>query len=168
MNNNKYKKIKLVLTDVDGVLTDGGRYYTSRSEYIKKFHVRDGMGVNILLRNNIKTGIITKEKSKIVEKWAQEMNISFVKMGIQEKEKELDKICKTYSLDKSEIAYIGDDVNDILILKNVGVSACPCDGVSLVKKVVDYVCSNKGGHGAYREFCDQILKAKFGKKIIWY
>ena len=72
---SKCKKIKLVLTDVDGVLTDGGRYYSEKGEIVKRFHVRDGMGINILLRNGIKTAIITKENSKIVKKWAKEMNI---------------------------------------------------------------------------------------------
>ena len=74
----KCKKIKLLLTDVDGVLTDGGRYYSKEGEVLKKFHVRDGMGVNILLRNNIKTIILTKEKSMITKKWAKDMNISQV------------------------------------------------------------------------------------------
>ena len=75
---NRCKKIKIVLTDVDGVLTDGGRYYSEKGEVLKKFHVRDGMGVNILLRNGIKTVIITKENSKIVKKWAKDMNVTKV------------------------------------------------------------------------------------------
>ena len=79
---NRCKKIKIVLTDVDGVLTDGGRYYSKKGEVLKKFHVRDGMGVNILLRNNIKTIIITKENSKVVKCWAKAMNVSKVFSGI--------------------------------------------------------------------------------------
>ena len=99
-NNNKQKckNIKLVLTDVDGVLTDGGRHYSEKGEILKKFHVRDGMGVNILLRNNIKTIILTKEKSKIVRKWAKEMNISQVYGGIIKKELLLTEICKKYGV----------------------------------------------------------------------
>ena len=81
----KSKAIKLVLTDVDGVLTDGGRYYSEKGEYIKKFHVRDGMGINLLLRNKIKTVIITKERSKIVRKWAKEMNVTAVYEGAAKK-----------------------------------------------------------------------------------
>ena len=80
---SKCKKIKLVLTDVDGVLTDGGRYYSEKGEIVKRFHVRDGMGINILLRNGIKTAIITKENSKIVKKWAKEMNVSKTYSGIK-------------------------------------------------------------------------------------
>ena len=82
----KCKQIKIILTDVDGVLTDGGRYYSDRGEILKKFHVRDGMGVNILLRNNIKTIILTKEKSMITKKWAKEMNVTHVMSGIIKKE----------------------------------------------------------------------------------
>ena len=80
---NKCKKIKIILTDVDGVLTDGGRYYSEKGEILKKFHVRDGMGVNLLLRNNIKTVIITKEKSSIVKYWSDEINISKLFMEIK-------------------------------------------------------------------------------------
>jgi 3-deoxy-D-manno-octulosonate 8-phosphate phosphatase (KDO 8-P phosphatase) len=162
------KKIKLVLTDVDGVLTDSGRYYSDSGEILKKFHTRDGMGVNILLRNNIQTGIITKEDSKIVKTWAKDMNISFIKTGIKKKELELEKICDKYSLKKEEIAYIGDDVNDLLLLKKVGFSGCPFDGIESIKKIVNYVCKNKGGHGSFREFSEIILKNNFGKKVFWY
>lgn len=168
MMNNKIKKLKLILTDVDGVLTDGSLYFTKSGEYLKKFNIKDGMGVNILLRNNIPTGIITKERSKIVETWAKQMNISFIKMGVKQKEKTLDTICKKHSLKKSEVAYIGDDVNDLLILNNVGFSACPSDAVKVVKDNVHYICKNKCGDGAFRELCDVILKIKFGKKTILY
>ncbi len=168
MMNNKIKKLKLILTDVDGVLTDGSLYFTRNGEYLKKFNIKDGMGVNILLRNNIPTGIVTKDRSKIVERWAKEMNIFFIKMGVKQKEKALDMICKKFSLKKSEVAYIGDDVNDLSILNKVGVSACPSDSVKAVKDTVNYICKNRSGDGAFREFCDLILKIKFGKKTILY
>ena len=90
----KCKKIKIILTDVDGVLTDGGRYYSEKGEILKKFHVRDGMGVNILLRNSIKTIIVTKENSKITKKWAKDMNVTKVISGSIKKEAELSKICQ--------------------------------------------------------------------------
>ena len=102
----KCKKIKLLLTDVDGVLTDGGRYYSKEGEVLKKFHVRDGMGVNILLRNNIRTVILTKEKSMITKKWAKEMNITHVFNGVVKKESILFKICKNFRVSPREIAYI--------------------------------------------------------------
>ena len=99
---NKCKNIKIILTDVDGVLTDGGRYYSEKGETLKKFHVRDGMGVNILLRNGIKTIIVTKENSKITKKWAKEMNVTKVISGSIKKEAELSKICQEFNVSKKE------------------------------------------------------------------
>jgi YrbI family 3-deoxy-D-manno-octulosonate 8-phosphate phosphatase len=164
----KCKKIKLVLTDVDGVLTDGGRYFSEKGEIVKKFHVRDGMGINILLRNGIQTAIVTKENSKIVKKWAKEMNVSKIYSGIKNKEKELEKICKYYKVLPSEIAFIGDDVNDIELMKKVGFSATPFDGILQAKKIVNYVCKASGGNGVLREMIDLILEEKFSNKTNWY
>lgn len=154
----KCKKIKLVITDVDGVLTDGGRYYSDNKEIFKRFHVRDGMGVNLLLRNGIKTIIITKEISKIVKFWAKEMNIFKIYSGIKIKENELEKICKFYKILSSEIAFIGDDVNDIELLKLVGFSATPNDGILEVQAIVDYICKKNGGSGVFREIADILLR----------
>lgn len=164
----KFSKIDLVLTDVDGVLTDGGRYYTESGENFKKFHTRDGMGVNILLRNKIKTIIITKEKSKIVSKWAKNMNIEKVFDGIKIKEDLLNKICNEYGVKTHQIAYVGDDVNDLGLLKLVGLSACPNDSSQIIKKEVDYICENIGGNTAFREIADKIILSKFPKKQKWY
>lgn len=164
----KCKKITLVITDVDGVLTDGGRYFSEKGEIMKRFHVQDGMGANILLRNNIKTIILTKEKSKIVQKWGKSMNFSQIIQGSRIKENELAKICKKFHVTTDQIAYIGDDVNDVNLLKLVGFSATPCNGNYLVKKNVDYVCKLDGGEGAFREICDLILSIKFPKKNKWY
>ena len=165
---NKCKKIKLVLTDVDGVLTDGGRYYSEKGEIMKKFHVRDGMGINILLRNGISTVIVTKENSKIVKKWAKEMNVSKTYSGIKNKEKELEKICKFYKILPDEVAFIGDDVNDIELMKKVGFSVTPSDGILQAKKIANYVCTTSGGNGALREMIDLILKEKFADKTNFY
>ena len=164
----KCKKIKLVITDVDGVLTDGGRYYSDKGEIIKKFHVRDGMGINILLRNNIKTVILSKENSPIVKKWAKDVNVSKLYLGIKHKEKKLSDICKDFSLKKDEIAFIGDDVNDVELLSLVGFSATPKDGNIYAKKIVDYRCNLEGGQGTFREISDLILSIQFPKKAVWY
>ena len=160
----KCKKIKLLLTDVDGVLTDGGRYYSKEGEVLKKFHVRDGMGVNILLRNNIKTIILTKEKSMITKKWAKDMNISQVYSGFTKKELALTQICKKYKVSLKEIAFIGDDTNDLEALKKVAFSAVPNDAVVQVKKIADYICKASGGKGCFREISDLILLSKFSHK----
>ena len=161
-------RIKLVATDVDGVLTDGGRYYSENGEKIKKFHVRDGMGVNILLRNGIKTIIITKENSKIVKKWAKDMNITKVYSNAVKKEVLIEQITKEFSIKPSELAFIGDDVNDVNIAKKIGLSATPKDGVKMMQQNVHYICKLSGGMGTFREFADLILSKKFNKKTKWY
>ncbi len=165
---NKCKKIKIVLTDVDGVLNDGGRYYSEKGEVLRKFHVRDGMGINLLLRNDIKTIIVTKENSKIVKYWAKVMNVSKVYSGIKTKEDKLKTICKTYNVKPIEIAFIGDDVNDIELMKKVGFSATPFDGNPQAVKIAHYVCKTSGGNGVLREIVDMILKEKFPDKTKWY
>jgi len=164
----KAKKIKIVLTDVDGVLSDGGRYYSKNGEIVKRFDTRDGMGVNVLLRNNIKTVIVTKETSPIVKKWAKDMNITYVYNGVTKKELILTKVCKTFNVSPSEVAYIGDDINDIGLMKKVGFSATPKNSDFSTKKVTDYICKNNGGQSAFREFSDMILYSKFPDKKIWY
>jgi YrbI family 3-deoxy-D-manno-octulosonate 8-phosphate phosphatase len=154
---NKCKKIKIVLTDVDGVLTDGGMYYTKEGDIMKKFHARDGMGVTLLKNQNISTIIITKEKTLMVKQWAKKMKIYHLYDGIKQKEKMVSIICKKYNVKPEELAYIGDDVNDINLLKMVGFSATPSDGVLEVKKLCHYICKSNGGNGAFREVCDLIL-----------
>lgn len=154
------KKIKLVLTDVDGVLTDGGMYYTKNGDIMKKFHARDGMGVTILRKNNIPTIIVTKEKNAIVKKWAEKMKINKTYQGVLQKDKILEKVCKNFKINSDEVAYIGDDINDIPLLKIVGFAVTPKDGNSSVKKIAHYVCSCNGGEGALREMAELILLNK--------
>jgi 3-deoxy-D-manno-octulosonate 8-phosphate phosphatase (KDO 8-P phosphatase) len=152
------KNIKILLTDVDCVLTDGGMYYTSNGDVMKKFHTRDGMGVNMLRRKGIPTIIVTKEKTPMVKKWAKKMNIEHVYDGIQQKETILKIISKKYNVKNSEIGYIGDDINDIELLKLVGFSATPHDGISEAQKIVHYICKKNGGEGAFREISDILLR----------
>jgi len=159
----KCKKIKLVLSDIDGVLTDGGMYYSASGEQLKKFNTKDGMGVELLLKNKIKTVFITKEKSKISIKRAKKLN-SKIYTGIIQKENLLPNICLQFKVTKNEIAYIGDDINDLEIMKAVGVSAAPRDASEYVKKNANYVCKLQGGHGAFREIADFILSAKFSHR----
>lgn len=154
----KAKKIKLVLTDNDGVLTDTGVYYSENGEELKRFSIRDGMGV-VRLRKlcGIDTGIITGERSGSVQKRAEKLKISHLYLGIDDKSAELEKILFNYSLLPENIAYIGDDVNDIEIIKKAGFSACPNDAMDDVKSLVNYICEKKGGNGAFREFAELII-----------
>ena len=158
--NSKLKKIRLVLTDVDGVLTDGCMYYAESGEFMKKFNTRDSMGMELLLQHKIKTVFVTRENSKIVEKRVKKIAIVDLYSGIFDKKKILTKILTKYDVKKDEVAYIGDDINDIEIMKLVGFSATPSDGNFEVKKISDYICTNKGGEGAFREMADLILKLK--------
>ena len=158
----KSKKIKVVLTDVDGVLTDGGMYYSNKGDIMKKFHTRDGMGVTLLRKNNIPTVIVTKEKNEIIKQWSKKMKIDKLLMGVLKKEDVLEKICKNYNIKSSEVCYIGDDINDLGLLKLVGFSATPSDGILEAQKICDYVCKNKGGRGVFREIADMIL---FSQKV---
>ena len=156
----KLRNIKIILSDIDGVLTDGGMYYSTNGEMLKKFNTRDGMGVEILRNNNIPVIIMTREKSKIVISRAKKLLISDVNVGIKKKETLLPKICKKYQINKENIAYIGDDINDLEILKQVGFSASPSDGITIIKKESDYICKAKGGEGVLREVADLIISYK--------
>lgn len=154
------KKIKLVITDVDGVLTDGGMYYSNKGEIMKKFNTKDGMGVELLLKNNIKTILMTKENSIIVKKRGKKMNVAATYVNINNKEQELEKICKKFDVKTNEIAYIGDDLNDYKIMKLVGFSATPANGISQLKKIVNFTSNINGGDGVFRDVSDMILFAK--------
>jgi len=156
--SKKCKRIKIILTDVDGVLTDGGMYYSSKGDIMKKFHARDGMGVTLLNKNGIPTIIVTKEQTEIVRQWSKKMKVKELLDGVKNKELVLEKICKKYRILSDEVAYIGDDINDIDLLKNVGFSACPKDGMENVKKICNYTCKKEGGNGAFRELVELILK----------
>ena len=156
----KCSQIKLVITDVDGVLTDGGMYYSKNGEILKKFNTRDGMAVELLRNNKIPVVIITGEKSQIVLSRAKKLLIKDAFIGIKKKELLLPKICKKYKIKEDNIAYIGDDINDLKILQQVGFSASPKDGMSVIKKKSNYVCKVKGGEGVLREVADMIISFK--------
>jgi YrbI family 3-deoxy-D-manno-octulosonate 8-phosphate phosphatase len=160
----KIKGIKLVLTDVDGVLTDGGMYYTKNGDNMKKFFVRDGMGVTLLRKNNIPTIIVTKEKNVIIKKWATAMKIEKLFQGIIEKENILKTVCDDFKVSSKEVSYIGDDINDLGLLNKVGFSVCPKDSALIVQNNCDYICENEGGRGAFRELADIILSQKINIK----
>jgi len=151
------KKVKLFAMDVDGVLTDGGMYYSKEGEVLKKFNTKDGMGIELLRKNNIIPAIITKEESKIVLRRAEKLKINEVYIGIKNKLKIIEKLKEKYNLRYENIAYIGDDINDLPVLKKVGLSFAPNDAISEIKEIVKHVTIKKGGEGALREAIDFIL-----------
>jgi len=154
------KKIKLFAIDVDGVLTDGGMYYSKEGEVLKKFNTKDGMGIELLRKNKIIPVIITKEDSKIVLKRAEKLKIKEVYIGVKDKLKILEKLKMKYNLEYKNIAYIGDDINDLPVLKKVGLSFTPNDAVPEIKQSVTYITLKSGGDGALREAVDFILARK--------
>jgi len=153
------KKVKCVLTDSDGVLTDGGMYYSEHGDELKKFNTKDGMGFKLLREAGIITGIITGE---IVRRRAQKMKVNEVYLGIQDKMKILNEISTKYNLKYEEIAYIGDDINDLEVIKTVGLGCTVNDGMQCVKDVAKIITKSKGGEGAVREVVETILNARNG------
>ncbi len=147
-----FKNIKMLITDVDGVMTDCGMYYSQKNDELKKFNTRDGMGIQLLQENGIKVAIITKERTQIVNQRAKKLKIEELYQGIDNKLDVLEEIKKKYSLDYTEIAYIGDDINDIPVLEKVGLSFCPNDAVDDVKNICKVIAKEKGGNGVVREF----------------
>lgn len=157
---SKVKDIKLFLTDVDGVLTDAGMYYSESGDELKKFNTHDGMGLQILMKNGIKTGIITSENTKIVENRAKKLKVDFLYQGKRDggKLSAAKEICEKEGLTLKEVAYIGDDVNCFDLLSNVGLAACPADAVATIKSIPNIkILDTRGGEGAVREFIEYIL-----------
>lgn len=154
------KNIKLVITDIDGVLTDGGLYYTAEGLTFKRFYVRDGMGVVLLRKAGIETAIISGDNADLIQTRANKLKINLCYLGIEDKSVALNEIMQQRNLKKDEIAFIGDDVNDLVLLPLVGFKAAPADAHKSLLNKVDYICQNKGGYGAFRELVDLILEAK--------
>jgi N-acylneuraminate cytidylyltransferase len=157
---DRLKDIKLLVMDVDGVLTDAGMYYSEQGEELKKFNTRDGKGVEILRHAGIKTAIITGEDTEIVSRRGKKLKIDAVCQGITDKGKELQDLARAMGVELREVAYIGDDINDIEAMSIAGFSACPVDAVPQVTGMVDYICRTEGGKGCVREMADLIIKAQ--------
>lgn len=153
--------IRLLLTDCDGVLTDAGVYYSAAGEELKRFSLRDGMGVERLRElARVETGIITGEHSLIVARRAEKLRIEELHLGIKNKKALLTGILGRRGLRPDEVAYIGDDTNDEAAMRSVGLSACPADAAEDILSIADYICRKPGGHGAFREFAELIIRAK--------
>jgi YrbI family 3-deoxy-D-manno-octulosonate 8-phosphate phosphatase len=157
----KLEKIKIVLTDNDGVLTDTGVYFSKDGEEFKRFSIRDGMGVERLRKYaGVETIIITGEESGSVRSRAEKLRIKEYYLGAKKKEVLLPEIMQRNNVTIEEIAFIGDDSNDVELMKLVGFKATPADGMSFIREMVDYVCENKGGNGAFREVAEIIIAFK--------
>lgn len=154
------KRVRLVLTDCDGVLTDAGVYYSAKGEMLKRFSIRDGMGVKLLRKAGIETAIITGEKSENVRRRGEKLQLKHMYLGFDDKAEHLPTVLEETGCTIDEVAYIGDDINDLDCIRTIGelgLTAAPADALPSVSAAVHYRCKKSGGAGAFREFADWIL-----------
>jgi 3-deoxy-D-manno-octulosonate 8-phosphate phosphatase (KDO 8-P phosphatase) len=156
----KIKHIRLLVLDVDGVMTDGRIIMDHEGHEIKNFDVKDGHGIKVLMRYGVDVILVTGRRSAVAEHRARDLGIGEIHQGVTNKLEIADTILRNRSLNYEHMAFVGDDIVDIPVLKRAGFSAAVDDAVLDVKKCVDYVTVNKGGRGAVREVCELILKAK--------
>lgn len=154
------KNIKLIVLDVDGTMTDGKIYIDNNGVESKSFNVKDGFAIVNAMKYGIKFAIITGRSSKVVEKRAEELKIEELYQGVENKLEILEKILSKYNITYKETAYMGDDLNDISVMKRVGFSAAPADCVEAVSDIVNFKSKYRGGEGAIREFIEYIFDEK--------
>lgn len=156
-------RIALVLTDSDGVLTDTGVYYGPEGEALKRFSIRDGVGVERLRAAGIETAILTGENSPSVRRRAEKLQMRFLYLGVKDKAGHLKAICQETGFSPEQIAFIGDDMNDYGIIREltpVALTGAPSDAIPAIAGAVTYRCRERGGYGAFREFADWILSLR--------
>jgi 3-deoxy-D-manno-octulosonate 8-phosphate phosphatase (KDO 8-P phosphatase) len=158
---DRARRIRLLLTDCDGVLTDGTVYYGAEGEVLKRFHIRDGMGVERLRTiAQVDVGIVTGEQSPSLRQRAAKLGIDELHFGVRNKEAVFDEIATQRGLGPEEIAYVGDDVNDVGVMRLVGLAACPADATPFAKAAAHLVCQTPGGAGVLREVAELIIAAR--------
>ncbi len=150
-------KLALVLTDVDGVLTDGGMYYGNSGEESKRFNTLDGMAFELARNAGLRTGIVTGESTDLVARRAAKIGADFVYQGIRDKLPVVERLCAELGIGLQQVAYVGDDLGDLEVLRAVGLAACPSTAVAAVRDVVHYVCERAGGQGCLREVVDRFV-----------
>ncbi len=157
---SKFSAIKLLSLDVDGVLTDGGLYYADDGRQIRKFNVKDGMGVKQAMSAGVDVAIITASKAPCILKRAEDLGVKHVRIGVEDKLAALKTICSELGVTLAETAHMGDDLNDIPVLEAVGFALTVADAIEDVKAAAGYVAKKGGGAGAVREVCDLIVESK--------
>ena len=150
-------KIKMVVTDCDGCLTDGGMYYSENGDELKKFNTKDGMALAHLKDKGIIAGIITGEDRELNRRRAEKLHLDFIEQGVKDKLSCLKSLCDKYGVLLNEVLYIGDDINDIPAMDAAGYSACPADAAELVRRNADFVSEKNGGEGVVREIIEKIV-----------
>ena len=157
---------KLILTDIDGVWTDGGMYYDATNVELKKFNTYDSAGVLFAHNLHIPVGIITGENTQIVQRRADKLKVDYCYLGVKDKLSVVKNLCKELSITLAQVAYIGDDLNDMDFLSKVGFAGVPVSAPEYVKQLANVPLSKKGGEGVFREFVEMIIGEEQLRKII--
>ena len=158
--HQKLPKIQMFLTDCDGCLTDGGMYYSEYGDELKKFNTRDGMGFSLLRDNGIITGIVTGERVDLNRRRAEKLKLDIMEDDCKDKVTMVKKLCSQYRIELENVCFIGDDINDIEVIKMVGFGCCPEDAMPQVKCVAQYITKSEGGKGVIREVTEKILRGR--------
>lgn len=152
-------QIRMIVLDVDGVLTDGKIYLGNDGAEFRAFYVRDGLAIRMGQAAGLRFGILSGRNSALVERRARELDIEHIHQGIQDKGAQLDRMATETSLKAEQICFVGDDLIDVPALRRAGLAACPADGCEETRQFAHYICNNNGGHGAVREVVDLVLRA---------
>lgn len=158
-------EIKMFLMDCDGCLTDGGMYYSEMGDELKKFNTKDGMGIRLLRERGILVGIITGENVALNRRRSGKLGLDILEEGVQDKLSIIIRLCRQYGIELKNVAYVGDDLNDLDVIKEVGFGCCVADGIEKVKQSADYVTMAMGGQGAVREVAELILESALTVKL---
>lgn len=158
----RLRSLRALVLDVDGVLTDGGLYYGPQGDALKKFNVKDGMGLRLLREAGFSLAIITGENTPVILRRAEKLKIADVYVGVEEKGRALSEFIASRKLSADQVAYMGDDVNDLPAMAVAGLPIAVADAVPEVRKAADWVTTRPGGEGAVREVCDAILASRAG------
>ena len=164
-------EIKLILTDIDGVWTDGGMYYDQTGNEWKKFHTYDSAGVLFAHRAGIPVGIVTGEVTRVVERRADKLKVDYLFQGVSDKLAVAGRLCRELGISLDNVAYIGDDLNDVELLERVGIAGVPASAPRYIRRLSTVSLEKKGGEGVFREFVEAILSLDFGHdgpvKRVW-
>lgn len=151
-------QIKLIITDIDGVWTDGGMYYDRTGNECKKFNTADSWGIWLFKKMNIPVAIMTGENTEIVSRRAKKLNVDYLYMGVKDKLEQAENLCEELNISFDNVAFIGDDLNDYHLLSRVGFSAVPANAPEYMKEGRNYITNKAGGEGAFREFAEYLTK----------
>ena len=160
--SERLKSVNLLSLDVDGVLTDGGLYYTDYGLAFRKFNVRDGLGIVLVRESGLEVAVISAGRPASTVTRAKDLGIEHVRVGVSDKLKELSEICDDLGIHLNDVIHIGDDLPDLGLMQAVGVPITVADGADAVKEIAAYVTDRAGGQGAVREICDLLLESKAG------